>query len=357
MSKNEIANSGNVKGSEPANIETRTIEEAKTPPASDAKATVIKCIALALGAALLIYSFSSCLGKISDTNNSIAEGYAKPSAVQADNSFGSNDTFADAGVEDSTAPEQTFNTDEPAEETPYDSGVSEDVQTEKSDAPKNISEDKKGVPVKKPTTKEEIVSYFNTAVNKIKPNAKSVTFVNDESYQAGGIDLAKLGMFESVVDALIKSFMGPNKEKVGKTLTTFDEKVAYLPVENEKWMSKLTAADLKDAKCTEKDGIYTITLKVMDDGLSDNPTNGSNHHTRAFSVVKAGDINKNAGAAKSLLTGLKTGYKNGTIICNIDSKTGNVLSVSLDYVWILHVDSFGGVDAPFGGRQAFDIKW
>ena len=203
----------------------------------------------------------------------------------------------------------------------------------------------------------EKIKYFNASVNNIKPHAKAITIVNDESYQSGSINLASLGGLESMVNKLIKSFMGPNKEKTGLTITSQADKVKYYPVEKENWASKLTAADLKDASCTEKDGIYTITLHLLDDELSDNPANGTGHHPKAFSVVKAGDINENAGPAKSLLSGLKTGYKKGEIICTIDAKTGNMLTADYDYTWILHIDSFGGIDAPFGGKQSYKFKW
>ena len=335
----------------------------KTTP-SETKPLIIKCASLILGAALLIYSFSSCLGKISDTNKSIAESLGKPQSNPVSDSADAADAFADdfssADSTDTPADEDEFSEqtdseqDYTADTTSSDEGTTsaakENKAQEKGDAKKESA-------LKKPETKEEILNYFNTAINKVKPNAKSITYTKDESYQAGSIDLAALGAFESIVDKLIGSFMGPNEEKIGLTLKTTDEKNALYPVEGEKWASKLTMADIKDASCTEKNGIYTITIKLLDDELSENPANGSGHHPKAFSVVKAGDINKNAGAAKSLLTGLKTGYKNGTIICNIDAKTGNVLSSAYDYVWILHVDSFGGVDAPFGGRQSFDIKW
>lgn len=332
----------------------------KTTP-SETKPLVIKCASLVLGTALLIYSFSSCLGKISDTNKSIAESLGKPQGSPVSDSadaFADDYSYADStdtpAVEDDFSEQSDSEQDYTADTTSSDEGTTSAAKENK--VQEKGGSQKESAP-KKPETKEEILSYFNTAINKVKPNAKSITYTKDESYQAGSIDLASFGAFESIIDKLIGSFMGPNKEKIGMTLKTTDEKIALYPVEGEKWASKLTMADIKDATCTEKNGIYTITIKLLDDELSENPANGSGHHPKAFSVVKAGVIKENAGAASALLTGLKTGYKNGTITCNIDAKTGNVLSSAYDYVWILHVDSFGGVDAPFGGRQSFDIKW
>lgn len=347
---------------EPVNIETKQVEEAPKAKASETKPLVIKGIALALGAALLVYSFASCLDKIDKTNKAIIDG-AKTTDVQpvngdepsydamptdAPTDSGVDTSFDETPVDSSDIASDTDSSDISAN-TPAVSQNDTKTDTAKPSDKKNES--------KSPSTKEEIVKYFNASVNNIKPHAKAITIVNDESYQSGSINLASLGAFESMVNKLINSFMGPNKEKTGLTITSQADKVKYYPVEKENWASKLTAADLKDAKCTEKDGVYTIVLHLLDDELSDNPANGTGHHPKAFSVVKAGDINENAGPAKSLLSGLKTGYKNGEIICTIDAKTGNMLTARYDYTWILHVDSFGGVDAPFGGKQTYEFKW
>lgn len=339
-----------------------TAVKADKSSASDTKSTVIMCAAIFLSVLVAASSLSKCMRKISEANKMITESlggsFSEIDKIQVED----NDLFSEAFSDEDEQQQSDIPSDEGASDTAAVSDKGTPSQAEKSDSKTSSPSDKSNPEKKsaesgKPSTKEEIVEYFNTSINKVKPGAKSITIVNDESYQAGGIDLDALGAFEGIVDSLINSFMGANKEKKGLTITSAADKQKYFPVENESWASKLTAADVKEAKCAEKDGIYTIGIKVLDDDLSDNPTNGSNHHTRAFSVVKAGDINQNAGAARSLLSGLKTGYKNGTIICKIDAKTGNVISVSYDYVWVLHVDSFGGVNAPFGGRQTFDIKW
>ncbi len=331
-------------------------EETEKSAEENSKITSIKCADLILCAVIVIFSFSNCLNTISDANDSMTESIREASLYT--DVFGSDGVLSDAFPEIETTLQSRPDSSAPGlgtgmEDAPADSAKEKDNSVK---VPKHSSQ-KTGSAVKIPSSEEEIVKYFNASVNRVKPNAKSIAFTNDESYQAGGIDLAVLGAFESSIDKLISSFMGKNEEKNGLVATSQEDKQKYFPVENEAWSSRLTADDVKEAKCSEENGIYTISIKVYDDELSENPVNSSNHHTRAFSVVKAGDINKNAGTAKMLLSGLKTGYKDGTIVCRIDSKTGNMLSVSYDYVWILHVDSFGGVEAPFGSRQSFDIKW
>ena len=353
MSKKDKINvkSAEAKAAEHVNIETTTIEEAKAAPASDTKSSIIKCAALVAGAALLIYAFSGCLGKLSDANNSIAETYKNSasssaqvngSPVAEDDVFSSDDTEADEDnvPADNVSEDVTENGDTPAAE-------------DKSEAPS----DKKEPANKKPSSKEEVIAYFNTAINKVKPDAKSVTQMKENNYQAGGIDLGSLGAFESIVNKLIDSNMGENKEKSNLTATSAADKNKVFPVENETWASKLTPADVKEAKCTEKDGVYTIGIKIVDDELSATTNHGESHNGKAISIVQTDSIYDNAGAASSLLKGLKIGYKNGTIVAKIDAATGNVLSVTYDFTWILHVDVFGGINAPFGITQVFEIKW
>lgn len=353
MSMNENKNTID----EPVNIETTPIEEAKDTSSSDTKSTIIKSVALVAGAALLIYSFSSCLGKISDANNSIAESYNKSSSVQASGSaFDGNDFFSgdssaastDAAVSDTSTSDNNASAD-----TADDSSAQSDNNTAQDTA----SSEKKDSGTKMPSTKEEIVNYFNTVINKVKPGAKSITQTKENNYQAGSIDLGSLGAFESAVNKLITSNMGENKEKCGVTATSAADKNKIFPVENETWSSKLTVADVKEAKCTESNGVYTIGIKIVDDELSETTNHGESHNGKAVSIVQTKSIYDNAGAASSLLKGLKIGYKNSSIIIKVDAATGHVLSATYDFTWILHVDVFGGINAPFGITQVFEIKW
>lgn len=366
MSKKE--NKSAEKNNEPVNIETTTIEEAKAAPESDIKSAIVKCTALVLGAALLIYATSSCMGKISEANQKITESISAPASSDAsaggiDDSFFS-DTASDSGepadmgdtgadVSSDTSADASFSSDSGSSSSDTAGGSS----SSSSSAAKSSTSDKKDTAAKKPTTKEEVVNYFNNAINKVKPNAKSVTQTKENNYQAGSIDLGSLGAFESVVNKLITSNMGENKEKSGLTATSAADKNKIFPVENETWASKLTAADVKEAKCTESNGVYTIGIKILDDDLSATTNHGASHNGKAISIVQTQSIYDNAGAASSLLKGLKIGYKNGTILAKVDAKTGNVLSVTYDFTWILHVDVFGGINAPFGITQVFEIKW
>lgn len=144
----------------------------------------------------------------------------------------------------------------------------------------------------KPSTKAEIVAYFNKAINDVKPNAKSVTRVSETNYRSGNITGVP-----SIVDKLvggIDEFVDGQLKKNSKGSETFSNSAAIkanFPVENESWSSKLTANDVASATCTEAGGVYTITIKTVADKASSNVHHGSGHAPKVFSVVLPSVIN------------------------------------------------------------------
>ena len=164
-------------------------------------------------------------------------------------------------------------------------------------------------------------------------------------------------MLQGAVSKLINDNMGVNEEQSGRTGTSVADKNAIYPVENEAWSSKLTVDDIKDATCTEQNGVCTITITVKDDELAEQYAHGTGHHGKAFNIVMPQTIKDNAGPAASLLSSLKVGYQGGKIVATVDAKTGNITSAKYDYVWLLNVDVAGGVTAYFGIKTDFTVKW
>lgn len=322
----------------------------------DRKSAAIKCISLIVSSGLLIYSFSSCLNKISAANNTIT-GTLNGTVTANGSPFDSDAFFADTSTDDNSGTTTFDDISSNGSVSTDNSDNSASPGADKSISSQSTSTAKKDNGPHKPSSKEEIVAYFNTVINKVKPDAKAITQTNETSYPAGNVDLGSLGVFESTVDKLISANMGEKEERCGLTVTSVADKNRIFPVENEEWSSKLTAADVKEAKCVEKDGIYTIGLRLVDDDLNPSADHGEGHCGKAMSIVRPQAVRDNAGAASSLLDGLKIGYENSTIIIKVDAETGNVVSAAYDYTWILHVDSFGGINIPFGITQMYEIKW
>lgn len=326
-----------------------------TPKEKDAnKATIVKCIAAILCAVIIALSVSSAFKDLAEAVEATPVANVSVSAGTS-NSGSSDSTDAvtpDAGT-DAVTPDA--GTDAGTDAVTPDAGT--DATTPDAGTDATTPDAGANTGSKAPSTKAEIVNYFNTAANNAKKSAKSITKVKEENYQAGGINLGSLGMFESVVNNLIESNMGVNEEQSGRVATSAADKNAVYHVENESWASKLTEADIKTATCVENNGVYTITLTVKDDALAESYSHGSGHHGKAFSIVMPQTIKDNAGGAASLLKGLKVGYEKGSIVVTVDAKTGNMLTAKYDYVWLLHVDVFGGITAPFGLKTEYKFAW
>lgn len=324
---------------------------------NDIKTTIIKCVSLICCAALVAVTLSKCISVYSDTNLSLAEAYSKnagsASASQGefygDDASGDSATPADGSAEPSAEPGASADDSE--------TGANDAQQAASGSAAASSDKSGSASTSKAPASKQEILDYFNKSINNVKPNAKSITQTLEKNYQAASVELGSLGAFKGTVNKLIEANMGVNKDKSGVTATSRADKNKIFPVENESWASKLTMADIKDAKISEKNGVYTVTIKILDDALAGNTVHGVGHHAKAVSIVSVQSIYDNAGALKSLLGDVSIGFSNGTIVANIDAKTGRVTHATYDFVWKLHVSAFGGITAPFGIIQEFDIKW
>lgn len=212
------------------------------------------------------------------------------------------------------------------------------------------------------SSQADILAYFNTAINKVKPNAKQITLNSEVNSTAGGISGNLPGTLTSMADGLIADNMGPKDlsslDPGLVNATTTDQKNAMFPVENESWSSKLTADDISSATYTEADGKYTITILVKEDAPSTDTAHGTGHNGKVFSVIMPSIVTDNAGPAASLIKDVKTGHKDGKIVVTVDKATGNVEAATYYFVWTLSLKALGmEVSIPFGLEKNFTITW
>lgn len=211
------------------------------------------------------------------------------------------------------------------------------------------------------SSQADILGYFNTAINKVKPNAKTVTLTKETNSRAGDVTgKLPLGISTGMADSVISAFMGDKKAAdMPAPATTVEAKNAMFPVENESWSSKLTEADIDSAACKEDNGVYTITIKVKEDPLSKDTAHGVGHNGKVFSVIQRGIVMDNIPSiAKGILSDAETGHKDGVVTITVDKATGNVTSANYYFTWTLHVMG-SGLDANmvFGLEKQFTIAW
>lgn len=208
----------------------------------------------------------------------------------------------------------------------------------------------------------DVLSYFNTAINKVKPNAKQITLNKETNKEAGGISGNLPSSLTSIANSLIASNMGDKDlsklepEKVNAT--TVEAKNAMFPVENESWSSKLTADDVDSAKVEDGGSTYTITINVKADEPSADTAHGAGHAGKVFSVIMPSIVTDNAGPASSLIKNVKTGHKDGFVKVTVDKATGNVTEATYSFVWTLELSALGAdLSIPFGLEKNFTIAW
>lgn len=211
------------------------------------------------------------------------------------------------------------------------------------------------------SSQADILAYFNTAINKVKPNAKQITLTKETNSRAGEVtgDLP-LGISTSTADSIISAFMGDKDVSSTAPATSVEQKNVMFPVENESWSSKLTADDISSATCKDNGTTYEIEIKVKEDPVSADTSHGNCHNGKAFSIIMPSIIMDNIPSIVSgILKEAETGHKDGVIKVIVDKETGNVTSANYYFTWMLHVTGSMGLDATmtFGLEKNFTISW
>lgn len=206
-----------------------------------------KLIAIVMALALVL-SFAACGGKGDDTTT------APETTTDPFDAFGEETTAAPA--EDPSATDASATTADDTTAAPADATTAAAGDTTTAAA------------AKAPQTKEEIVAYFNTAINGVKKGAKSVT------HHYSKISLNGATKLPSWANSVLKLLGGADKfindqltknSKGEETLTGSAAIKASFPVEGESWSSKLTAADVQSAVLKESNGKYMIRITTVAD--------------------------------------------------------------------------------------------
>ncbi|MGN0567768.1 MAG: hypothetical protein ACI4JR_04170, partial [Acutalibacteraceae bacterium] len=216
------------------------------------------------------------------------------------------------------------------------------------------------VAASKPSTKAEIVEYFNKSANQVKTSAKSVK----HHYSKITFD-GNAAVIPSWADSALKIFGGADKfindqlEKNSKgeqTYTGADIKAKF-PVEGESYASKLTDKDVAKADLNEENGKYIITITTITDPKSSNVKHGQGHAPKAFNVVLPGVVNENVpGAVKSFLGGdAEMSYPSSTIKATVDIATGRLVKADYTLNWTINFGT--NVVLPFTTFDSYTISY
>lgn len=298
-----------------------------------------KIIAILL-ALTFVFAFAACGGKGGDETTAPVETTADPFAEVVE------DTTA-AVVEDTTAAD--------VEDT---TAAVEDTTAAEGDT--TAAEESTEAANAMPEGKEAIVAYYNTAINNAKSKSKSIHSNYMKHAVAGEITGIPKAL-DSVGQSLIKDNMGEDDSKKNVTWTSAEDKNAFFPVEGETYASKLTAADVKDAKIVEKDGKWIIRITTVADPRSEGYSHSNGHAPKAFNAVLPGLIDGYIpGIAKSLFSvgTVATAYPSSTVQVTVDPATGNVVHANYMLYWTLYIPLNGtDVVLPFSTENDYTINW
>ncbi len=206
--------------------------------------------------------------------------------------------------------------------------------------------------------KAAIVEEFNKAVNTVKSGAKTVEQKGVTNYLAGQTTIS--GGISSIYNMLggddwLDGMLQDNSQ--GAATYTGADITAKFPVEGQSWSSKLTAADVKEATRSEKDGVITITITTIADAKSDSVKVGEGHAPKAFNVILPGVVNDNIpGIAKNMVGTASMAYPESTAKITVDAKTGHVITADYDLKWTINFDTMGIV-LPFGTKAEYTVAY
>lgn len=274
--------------------------------------TTMKKFAASLLAACLLVSLAACQGpgNEADLTNGSAPSQNEPGQT--------GDTLPVSDPSESDAPPS-----EPGSAS--DTGASNSASQTKEPV-KPVSSTTKPPAQKKPATKAEIVAYFNAAANKVKAEKPGVTKTEEISFHVKGD-----GMIASIANTV------QNALKKNGTLTPDPITVkkgashnAVFPVENQSWSSRLSSDAVASASCTEKNGAYTLIIRMKDEHISYEQAKKplQTKHGQVVDILKTSEIEEQMQSLKRFVTlhDLDQTYSGTTITCTIDPNSGKMRS-------------------------------
>ncbi len=271
---------------------------------------------------------------------------------------GGNETAETTTTVPETEAEEVIETEAPVIDDVTEAPVADDVtEAPVADATEAVSGTEETTAAEEttlpaaPATKEEIVTYYNTAVNKAY-NAK-VGF-NKERYTDN--EALNAGFLLKTFGDLIYSFMGigaENKYTMDVTKGQWESDVPHHYLRK----STLSAADVTNATCTADGNLYTIKMGVKD---------GTSKASKSESWTKApidkcgicvGDADKSYfdhktapvifSAIGEVLSSavIEESYSNARIVAVIDAATGNLVSLTVEFDINVVIEAAGGGNA------------
>ena len=171
-------------------------------------------------------------------------------------------------------------------------------------------------------SKDEIVSLYNTAVNKVKKEASNLT--RNYKHVSAPEDQLELpsaiqGLGKTAIGTFVKGTDTP------ESWTSKEDMQIVFPVGNTDYSSHLTADMVEAASCEDAGSTYKITLKLYDDKLT-SPAKGQGY-AGVFNTTTASTFTE-INIPTVTFNRVDINGVNGSITCTIDKATQRVTEIT-----------------------------
>lgn len=290
---------------------------------------------LAIFLALSIVIFTALTGCKKDNDEPVDNPATETTTVTPDNT---EDTTDKEEIQDNNVNENETKETETSEEKTETNEDETEITTKPSQKETNkVTENKE-------MSKEEIVKLYNTSVNRVKKEAKSLT----RNYKKLS-SLEKYLKLPSAIQSLGKSAMemfvkGTDKPQ---TWTKKEDIKIIFPVGKQDFSSHLTTDMVEKATCKDNGKTYEISLKLYDDKIT-SPAIGKGY-AGVFNTVTA-SVFKEINIPTVTYKTVNVNGINGSITCTIEKSSGRVIKANYKNTDILYL----GVKVAF---SEFDVQF
>lgn len=302
------------------------------------KNTIFQCVTAIICVVAISVTGMLGLNKIADAKLEAAKAVADAAAQSAGNvtdaPSGDVSTDVPSGDVSTDVPSDAPATDDPSADAPATDAPATDAPA--TDAPAGTGSTQAASSA--PKTAAEITAYYNNAINKVI--SSKAGFKKVRTTEMHNLDGGALLEIPLVVE-MVNDFLGVGSDN-------WDNKKGE---QNNLSKASLTASDVTQAACADKNGVYTITMTLKDGNSSANASGNSDNSPlqRSGLYVGKGDKKafdyKNSENIHTAINGVEntsaesaiekvTGAK---ITAVIDSKTGKLTSLTVTWNWYVEL--------------------
>lgn len=181
-------------------------------------------------------------------------------------------------------------------------------------------------------SKEQIVDLYNTAVNKVKNEASTLT--RNYKHVSAPEDQLELpsaiqGIGKTAIGTFVKGTDTP------ESWTSKDDMQIVFPVGNTDYSSHLTADMVETAACEDTGSSYQITLKLYDDKLT-SPAKGEGY-AGVFNTVTASTFSE-INVPTVTFNRVDINGADGSVACTVDKSSQRVTEITFTETDILNLE-------------------